>query len=119
MQPGDRTEPPDTYPKDTYPPVTYPLDTYPPDTYPLGHIPPPVTYPLDIYPLDTYPLGHIHPGHIPPPPHLKIPYLVHVSCVDYILYFRKHFLCQSGLGKMCPCQMSILIGVLIACHGKF
>ena len=91
------------------PPRHLPLETYPKDIYPPG------TYPLDNYPLDTYPLGHIplrtHP------PDFKMPYLVHASCVDYILHFKnidvaeiaficdycrcnkadRYFLCQEGL----------------------
>ena len=101
--PGDRTTPPP-------PPDMYPPDTYPKDTYPT------VTYPLDTYPLDTYPLGHIHPGHLPPghlpPGHLpprtytpqdiyplyfKMPYLVHASCVDYILHFKKYLFCRNSI----------------------
>ena len=87
--------PPDTYPKDTYPLVTYPLDTYPLDTYPLGHIPP-----------GHLPPGHLPPGHLPPriytpqdiyPPDFKLPYLVHASCVDYILHFKKQLFCRNSI----------------------
>ena len=118
-------------------PGTYPLVTYPLDTYPLGHIPP-VNYPLDTYPLDTYPLGHIPPGHLPPrtytpqdicPPDFKLPYLVHASCVDFILHFKKHLFCRNSIclrcmcnkavRYLCPCHMSILISILLGCHGEF
>ena len=77
----------------------YPPDTYPKDTYP------PVTYPLDTYPLDTYPLGHIPPGHIPP--RLKMPYLVHVWCVDYILHFRTHFFCRDSIYLCHRCNKAV------------
>ena len=108
---GDRTKkkpdmyPPDTYPKDTYPLVTYPLDTYPLDTYPLGHIPP-----------DHLPPGHLPPGHLPPrtytpqdiyPPDFKLPYLVHASCVDYILHFKKHLFCRNSICLRCMCNKAV------------
>ena len=87
--------PPDTYPKDMYPLVTYPLDTYPLDTYPLGLIPP-----------GHLPPGHLSPGQLPPrtytpqdiyPPDFKMAYLVHASCVDYILHFKKHLFCRNSI----------------------
>ena len=99
--PPDRY-PPDTYPKDTYPPVTYPLDTYPLDIYPLGHIPP-----------SHLPPGHLPPGHLPPrtytpqdiyPLAFKMPYLVHASCVDYILHFIKHLFCRNSIYLWCRCN---------------
>ena len=102
----DRTPPdmypPDTYHKDTYPPVTYPLDTYPLDTYPLGHIPP-----------GHLPPGHLPPGHLRPrtytprtytPPDFKMPYLVHASCVDYILQFKKHLFCRNSIYLWSRCN---------------
>ena len=136
--------PPDTYLKDTYPLVTYPLDTYPLDTYPLGHIPP-SHLPLDTYPLDTYPLGHLPPRTYTPQT-LKCPiwfmhHVLIIYCTLKSIYFseipficdegaHRYLLCQEGLiltttqalvrggGGLCPCQMSILISILLACHGK-
>ena len=52
--------------------------------------------------MDIYPPGHIPPGHIPPD--LKMPVLVHASCVDYILHFNKKS-DRGGvyvLGDKCP-----------------
>ena len=58
----------------------------PPGHLPPGHLPP-----------GHLPPGHLPPGHLPPrtytpqdiyPPDFKLPYLVHASCVDYILHFN-------------------------------
>ena len=85
--------------------VTYPLDIYPLDTYPL-----------DIYPLGHIPPGHLPPGHLPPrtytpqdiyPPDFKIPYLVHASCVDYILHFKKHLFCRNSICLRCRCNNAV------------
>ena len=61
-----------------------------PGHLPQGHIPP----------------GHLPPGHLPPrtytpqdiyPTDFKMPYLVHASCVDYIMHFKKHLFCRNSI----------------------
>ena len=145
---GDRTEPPRTctprtLTQRTHTPWTLtpwtrtPRTLTPKDTYSL------VTYPLDNYPLDTYPLGHIPPRTYTPKT-LKCPicFMHHVLityCTLKNIYLAEFaFTCDVGAIKLtdicstqalssrggggeefCPCQLSILISILLACYGKF
>ena len=77
------------------PPGHVPPGHVPPGHLPQGHIPP-----------GHLPPGHLPPGHLPPrtytpqdiyPPAFKMHYLVHASCVDYILHFKKHLFCRNSI----------------------
>ena len=144
MYPPD-TYPKDTYPPVTNPLDTYPLDTYPLGHIPPGHLPPghlppghlpPRTYtPQDIYP-PAFKLPYLVDASC-------VDYILHFKkhlfCRNSI-YLRcmcnksvRYLLCQEGSnphnysgfryscggGGLCLCHMSILISILLGCHGEF
>ena len=77
----------------------------PPGHLPQGHIPP-----------GHLPPGHLPPRHLPPrtytpqdiyPLYFKMPYLVHASCVDYILHFKKYLFCRNSICLWCRCNNAV------------
>ena len=89
--------------------VQNPPGHVPPGHLPQGHIP------QGHIPPGHLPPGHLPPGHIPPrtytpqdiyPPDFRMPYLVHASCVDYILHFKSiyfaeiTFICDGGAKQL-------------------